>query len=412
MSRFLIPLLIMTVLKLYVYGSLFRLFERRLFKILTIVLALFSILMVGVTYYASQTAFANGIIHPPLWANMAFGLVVSFFICELLLGGFFVLDEIYGIGERVVHWYRHRDAKEAFFLSRRKLIKRVGAAIIVLPFVAFIDGIIRGKYNFWVNEQSMVFNDLPTAFDGFRIAHISDIHAGSFDDFEAVRKGIQMIQAQKPDIILFTGDLVNNHAEEIEPFLDDFKGLKAPYGKFSILGNHDYPTRRNMFDNQEHKDRNFAQIKAHHATMGFNLMLNENTVIKKDTASIRLLGVENWGRSHHFPKEGDLEQACQGCEEEEFNILLSHDPTHWVDKVVDYDKKIQLTLSGHTHGLQMGVNLPSFKWSPIKYRYEHWAGWYEKKNQKLFINTGFGFLAFAGRVGMYPEITMIELKKA
>lgn len=411
MSRFIFPIVIMTVLKLYVYGSMYKLFDRKLYKVLTVILAVISFSMIGVTYYTAQTIFARGIIHPPLWGNMAFGLVVSFFVTELMLGAFFVVDEVYGVGERLVHWYQSKDAKQAFFLPRRKFIKRAGTVLAALPFLAFIDGITRGKYNFWINEQQLTFDDLPIAFDGFRIAQISDIHAGSFDNFEAVRRGIKMIQEQQADLILFTGDLVNNHAEEIEPFLEDFKALKAPYGKYSILGNHDYPRRSRMFEDEEHKNRNFAQIKQHHATMGFDLMLNQNTKIEKDGSYIRLLGVENWGRSHHFPKKGDLDTACIGCQESEFNILMSHDPTHWSDKVIDYPKKMHLTLSGHTHGMQMGVYLPQFKWSPVKYAYEHWAGLYENKGQKLFVNTGFGFLAFAGRVGMYPEITIIELKK-
>lgn len=411
MQRFLIPILIIITLKVYVYGSLIRLFERPLYRRLAVLLSLISIIPIGTTYLAFQLHFSNGIIAPPLWANLSIGLMISFLVCELILAGFFVLDDTVGISKKSVHWYKNRDVKAALSLSRRKLIKQTGLILTLLPFSSFIYGITKGKYNFWVNNKPVVFEDLPAAFDGFRIAHISDIHAGSFDNVEAVKKGIQMIQDQKPDLILFTGDLVNSHAKEIEPYLESFKALSAPYGKFSVLGNHDYPGSRRRYGDENFAKANFAQIKEHHKTMGFDLMLNQNRKITKSNEYFRLLGVENWGRSNHFPKLGDLDKTLEGCSDKEFNILLSHDPTHWEDKVLDHPTKFHLTLSGHTHGMQMGIDLPQFKWSPVKYVYKHWAGLYNEKNQNLYVNRGFGFLAFAGRVGVFPEITILELKK-
>lgn len=368
-----------------------------------------------------NTVLSEGIIHPPVWVNLSFGLMITFFVCELAIAPFFLLDNLIGLGKMIRRAWKGGDQKTVATIEghkdivlekqpRRQFLKKAGLILGSLPFASFLYGITIGKYRFTVHNQRVVFDDLPAAFDGFRVAHISDIHSGSFDDLESVQRGIKMIQAQAPDIIFFTGDLVNNHAKEIEPFIEDFADLVAPYGKFSVLGNHDYPRYR-FFKTDAEREENFSQIKVHHQSMGFNLLLNQNVKIEKNGQHIRLLGVENWGRSRHFPKEGDLDKTCQGCQEEEFNILLSHDPTYWADKVLAYPKKIQLTLSGHTHGLQAGIDLPWLKWSPVKYVYEHWAGLYQELGKYLYVNRGFGFLGFAGRVGIFPEITILELKK-
>ena len=295
--------------------------------------------------------------------------------------------------------------------QRRQFLKKMAVLIGGGAFSSFLYGITWGKYNYKVVNQQLTFDDLPDSFDGFRIAQISDIHAGSFDNDVAVRRGFELLQKQNADLILFTGDLVNSYASEMEPYIEDMKKLTAGYCKFSILGNHDYSMYRKLFDDEEHAQRNFKQIKDHHKTMNFHLLLNNNIKLKKNGQYIRLIGVENWGRSHHFSKAGDLDLATQGCEDNEFSILMSHDPTHWEDKVKDNKKHIHLTLSGHTHGLQMGIDLPVFKWSPIKYFYKYWAGLYKERGKYLYVNRGFGFLAFAGRVGIFPEITILELKK-
>jgi predicted MPP superfamily phosphohydrolase len=338
-------------------------------------------------------------------------LMVSVLVCEIFLAIFYLFDDFLSIPKFIYRKFRSQTI-ETPPRPRRQFIKKTAALLGMLPFVAFIDGITKGKYRFTVHHQTVAFPDLPDAFNGFTIAQISDVHAGSFDSPTAIQNGLQLLQEQNADIICFTGDLVNTFSSEIEPYLKDFAALSAPYGKFSILGNHDYPVYRRMFKDEAEGEQNHQEIIRHHKTMGFNLLRNQAVSITKDNTEIRLLGVENWGRSHHFPKEGDLEQTVKNCPKNSFNVLLSHDPTHWADKVIDFPKQIHLTLSGHTHGMQMGIDLPFFKWSPVKYVYRHWAGLYKEKNQYLYVNRGFGFLGFAGRVGIYPEITLLKLKKA
>lgn len=401
---------LIVVLKVYVYVNLVRLAKRKLYHWLAIFLGGVSILSIITGLYTLFNSFSGGISHASAFSNYSLALMISFLVFELLLGAFFLLSDLWNLGRWGYHLIFIKKAEERSF-DRRQFLKKAGVLISAVPFASFLYGITWGKYNFTVHNQVLEFDDLPDAFDGFKVAQISDIHSGSFDNIEEVRKGIQLLQKQKADVILFTGDLVNSYASEIEPYIKDFKELTAPYGKFSVLGNHDYPMYKRMFDGDEHGQRNLNEIKEHHKTMQFNLLLNESTKLEKDGAYIQLIGVENWGRSRHFPKIGDLDLATADCNADDFKVLMSHDPTHWEDKVKTYDKHIHLTLSGHTHGLQMGIDLPMFKWSPIKYVYKHWAGLYEEAGKFLYVNRGFGFLGFAGRVGMFPEITVFELKK-
>jgi predicted MPP superfamily phosphohydrolase len=249
---------------------------------------------------------------------------------------------------------------------------------------------------------------LPAAFDGFTITQLSDIHSGSFDDVAAMQKGIDLAIAQKSDLFVFTGDLVNNAASEIEPYLNRFGSIKAPYGQFSILGNHDYGDYIE-WKSPEAKAANLETLKQHHKTLGYRLLLNENVTIEKGGQKISLIGVQNWGRG--FIQMGDLNKALRDVPKDAFKVLLSHDPTHWEDHVRYNSANIHLTLSGHTHGAQFGVEIPGFKWSPVKYKYLDWAGLANHNERYLYVNRGFGFLAFSGRLGIWPEVTVIELKK-
>jgi len=217
-----------------------------------------------------------------------------------------------------------------------------------------------------------------------------------------------MINDQNPDLILFTGDLVNSDKDEIDPYIEIFEKLRAKYGKFAILGNHDY---YGLPDDHAEEKIYWADFFIKYEKMGFQLLANENAHIQIQEDRLQILGVENWGASHYFPKNGNLDYALEGVPEDDFCILLSHDPTHWSEKVLDHKRHIPLTLSGHTHGFQFGISVPGFKWSPAQYRYPHWLGLYEEKDQKLYVNRGFGFLGFPGRIGMWPEITVIELAK-
>jgi uncharacterized protein len=292
------------------------------------------------------------------------------------------------------------------FLSRFALL--LGGGIIV----GFING-ISNRYRYQVKKIKMAFPNLPTAFNGLKIVQISDIHSGSFDNPDAVNKGVQMVLDLKPDIIFFTGDLVNNRSEEVGVYQKIFAQLKAPMGVYSILGNHDYGDYE-VWPSLEDKARNLEVLKSIHAQMGWRLMMNEHIVFERGNDSIALVGIENWGAKAHFPKYGSMKNAYLGLLEKNipFKILLSHDPSHWDAEVRPQYKDIDLTLSGHTHGMQFGIEIPWLKWSPIQYIYKEWAGLYKEGNQYLYVNRGFGFLGYQGRFGIMPEITLLELERA
>jgi predicted MPP superfamily phosphohydrolase len=285
----------------------------------------------------------------------------------------------------------------------------VAFVVFIAVVIMFIDGIIRGKYAYRVIEQTLYFNDLPQNFDGFKIVQISDIHAGSFNNVKAVQKGINLVLAQSADLFVFTGDLVNNKAEEIKPWIPLFNQIKAPFGQFSILGNHDYGDYITWKSPLE-KQQNLENLKKYHQEIGFKLLLDEHVYLEKGQDKIVLAGVENWGIG--FGERGDLNAALNGTNLQDFKVLLSHDPSHFDAQVKKHLSKINLTLSGHTHGMQFGIELFGIKWSPVKLRYKHWAGLKEENNRYLYINRGFGFIGFSGRVGIWPEVTLITLRKS
>lgn len=280
--------------------------------------------------------------------------------------------------------------------------------LFLLTILVFIYGIVRGKYNYKVISHVLYFDNLPANFEGFRLVQISDVHAGSFTNPKAVQRGIEMINQQQADLFVFTGDLVNNKAEEIKPWIPYFSQIKAPHGQFSILGNHDYGDYI-KWDSENDKRNNLQQLKNYHQELGFRLLLDEHIQISKGNQHLILAGVENWGIG--FGERGDLQKAMKGTTENEFKILLSHDPSHWESQVKTYVPKIDLTLAGHTHGMQFGFEAFGIKWSPVKYRYAHWAGIKAENGRTLNINRGFGFIGFSGRIGIWPEITVIELRK-
>ncbi|MCT4698340.1 metallophosphoesterase [Tenacibaculum haliotis] len=293
--------------------------------------------------------------------------------------------------------------------GRRSFVAKLALGIAAIPFASILYGIFKGKYNYKVIKYQLSFKDLPDAFDGFTITQVTDIHSGSFTNKEEISYGVDLINEQKSDLLLFTGDIVNNFAHEMDDWIDVFKKLEAPVGKYSILGNHDYGDY-SKWKNEEDKAANFKAIKGIHPKIGFELLCNENRYIEKDGQKIALVGVENWGKG--FNQKGDLKKASEGINKEDFKILMSHDPSHWEYKVKKDDFNYQLTLSGHTHGLQFGIEIPGwFKWSPSQYVYKQWAGLYKEFGRYINVNRGFGYHAFPGRVGIWPEITVIELKK-
>jgi len=280
--------------------------------------------------------------------------------------------------------------------------------LFVVTILTFIYGMVRGKYAYRVIKHTLFFDDLPQSFDGFTITQISDVHSGSFNNPKAVQRGVDMVKAQKSDLFVFTGDLVNNKASEIKPWIPFFSQIKAPYGQFSILGNHDYGDYV-KWESDLAKKKNLDELKLHHVEMGFKLLLDEHVNLYKNGETIILAGVENWGLG--FGERGDLKKTLTNTNQNDFKVLLSHDPSHWESQVKSFPSKIQLTLSGHTHGMQFGLEAFGIKWSPVKYRYAHWAGIKKENDRYLNINRGFGFIGFSGRIGIWPEITVIELKK-
>lgn len=295
--------------------------------------------------------------------------------------------------------------------GRRTFVSQIALGLAAIPFIGIIDGIWKGRYRYRVISHTLEFEDLPDEFDGFTIAQISDIHSGSFDNQEKVEYGVQMVNELGADAIMFTGDMVNNIATEAEPWIDTFKKLSGKNGVFSILGNHDYGDYW-RFPSAQAKVDNLNRLKEIHAEMGMDLLLNESRYFERGNERLYLAGVENWGLPP-FPQYGDLQTALNGIPNDAFTILLSHDPSHFDAEVKQHSKKVHLTLSGHTHGMQFGIEIPGWiKWSPVKFKYPKWAGLYpEPDGQVLHVNRGFGFLAFPGRVGMWPEITHITLRK-
>lgn len=335
-----------------------------------------------------------------LLAMLAFKSITIFFlfsedIFRFLAGGY---QKLFG------------ETKEFSLPERRRFLSAMAMGIAALPFSALLYGMIKGKYNFKVLKYELEFDDLPDSFNGYRITQISDVHSGSFDNRAKIEYAVNLINEQRSDVLLFTGDMVNNKAEEMYPWKDLFSTLEARDGKYSVLGNHDYGDYVD-WETEEAKSSNLNDLKELQREMGFDLLLNENRYLQKGSDKIALIGVENWGRGG-FKKAGDLKKAVAGINKDDFKILMSHDPSHWEDEVLKDDYHYHLTLSGHTHGMQFGIEIPGWvKWSPVKWRYKYWAGVYEELGQMINVNRGFGYLGYPGRVGIWPEITVITLKK-
>lgn len=295
-------------------------------------------------------------------------------------------------------------------IPRSEFINRAGVLLAGAPFVSLIYGVTKGGYQYRVREKTIFHPDLPAAFRGLKIIQLSDFHLGSFTSTSPLKKAIRLALNQNPDIIFFTGDLVNYETRETEGFLDVLSDIKAPLGVYSILGNHDYGDYR-RWPSQQAKTANLQAMIETHRKLKWHLLRNKNKILKKKEESIAILGVENWSGYSRFVRYGDLENAYQGTSHIPYKILLSHDPSHWNTEVSNKFKDINLTLSGHTHGMQFGIEIPGIKWSPAKYFYPQWAGLYQKGKQQIYVNRGLGFIGYPGRVGISPEITVINLEK-
>lgn len=342
-------------------------------------------------------------------------IVVLLFISKLIGLVFILLDDIL----RLFRWVGSYLIKPAVTagtdtavnphaISRLKFLNYIALGMAALPFSSFIYGMIKGAFDYKVHKIKVVLPNLPADFNGLKIVQISDIHSGSFISTTHLEEAIKIVLQQNADILFFTGDLVNNKAEETIPFIDILSKVKAPMGVYSTLGNHDYGDYI-TWDSPEEKAKNLQDLKNIHAQLGWKLMMNEHVALKRGDVEIALIGVENWGGNFNFPKYGDLKKAHAGTEKYPVKLLLSHDPSHWNKQVKEEYKDIDITFSGHTHGFQFGIEVPGFKWSPSQYAYKQWAGLYSEGDQHIYVNRGLGFLGYPGRVGILPEITVMEL---
>jgi predicted MPP superfamily phosphohydrolase len=343
--------------------------------------------------------------------STVFAVIIGLFLAKLIACVFFVVDDM----RRGIQWlvgkvfFRNTEGEqiEEERISRSLFLSWVGLAVGGSLFSTLIYG-FSNKYNYKIKRVKLKYPNLPVSFRGLRVVQISDIHSGSFTDKAAVQKGVDKVLQLKPDLILFTGDLVNNKADEMHGYMDVFSQLKAPMGVYSTLGNHDYGDYV-QWPSKEAKRQNLEHLKQIHAKMGWRLLMNENVLLEKNGEQIAIIGVENWSAKARFPKYGDLAKAYAGTETIPFKILMSHDPSHWDAEVRPKYGDIDLMLAGHTHGMQFGVEIPWLKWSPVEYVYKEWAGLYVQGRQKLYVNRGYGFIGYPGRVGILPEITLFEL---
>jgi uncharacterized protein len=372
-----------------------------------------------VWYWASSCFFILGIFLS-IFLRMGLGaravFMLGFFLmvigkCFLL--PFMLIDD----GRRLIVWFKNRSKKKEtavrqpgpYDIPRSEFLMKAGLLAGSIPLGGLVYGTISGVYDYRVKYRTLYLPNLPKKFDGIKLGQISDIHSGSFYNKRAVAGGVELLMKEKPDIIFFTGDLVNSRTDEMYGYQDIFSKIKAPLGVYSTLGNHDYGDYNN-WPSQQAKARNFQDIITTHKNLGWDLLMNENRRLKVDGEEIGILGVENWGSLSRFPKRGRLDLAVKNTDDLPVKLLLSHDPSHWRAQVLPDYQGIDVMFSGHTHGMQFGIQTEQFQWSPIQYIYKEWAGFYRENHQQLYVNVGYGFLGYPGRLGMLPEITIFELK--
>ena len=403
--RWLFFILLIIITQWYCFQSIKTVFQN---KLIWLIYCIISFGIIGnFIFQALNYDRSEGFNHA---ISYSLGFFLSLFIFQAIIIISLFFEDIIRIPQAMYSLFNQGFNGQEYFPQRRKFMSQLALILASIPFGALMYGMFRGKYNYKVMSYEIEFDDLPNSFDGFTISHISDIHCGSFDNYEKVKYGIELINKQKSDVIMFTGDIVNNISAELDPWKDLFSKLTAKYGIYSVLGNHDYGDYM-QWNSDDEKIKNFENLKKIQNEMGFNLLINENDSIRKGDETISIVGVENWGAGG-FKKAGDLKKAISGLSSKEFKILLSHDPSHWNAEVTPNENYFPLTLSGHTHGMQFGIDIPGWiKWSPIKWRYPQFAGLYKKAKEYLYVNRGFGYLAYPGRVGMWPEITVITLKK-
>ncbi len=339
--------------------------------------------------------------------DRVFATVIGSYIAKVVTSVLLLLDDL----RRLIYWILQVIGGWEFSMDRTLVVSGGGLLVGLILFILLVYGMVRNPHRYQVRQVNVPVNGLPEPLHGLRIVQISDIHSGSFRKGQPITRAIEKINALNPDFIFFTGDLVNHIAEEIDPYMDIFKDLRARYGVYSVLGNHDYGDYV-AWKNMDAKRENLKKLCDKHRKMGWELLLNEFRKIPVETAEVGVIGVENYSAHPRFAKYGDMKKATEGFQNADFNILLSHDPTHWDDEITDKYPYVDLTLSGHTHGFQFGFEINDrIRWSPIQYVYRQWAGLYKTGKQYLYVNRGFGYLGYPGRVGILPEITLLTLEQ-
>lgn len=402
--RWIIALLVVVVFELYSFQLIRTLSRGHWWKwlYLAVSIAVFANVILQFYLHPDRTVVSSA-------RDLATTLFLAFFLAKIIFIFFMLGEDIYRFFKGV--YYRITGSNDVTFLpGRRKFIAMLGLGVAALPFGAILYGAFKGKYNYQVREYELSFKDLPDAFEGYKITQISDVHVGSFDDKEEVAYALDLVNKQAGDVILFTGDLVNNVTSELYGWEDLLGSLKAKDGVYSVLGNHDYGDYAS-WDSKVDKQANLQELFDIQKSMGWNLLMDEHVSINRGSDALKIIGIQNWGGGR-FPKYGDLKKASTGLKKQDFKVLMSHDPTHWDAQVKGNDLNFQLTLSGHTHGMQMGIEIPGWiKLSPAWFVYKKWAGIYKEYDRFLNVNRGFGFLGYSGRAGIWPEITVIKLKK-
>jgi predicted MPP superfamily phosphohydrolase len=404
-------IVLMLLVDVYVFQALKSVTQQLAPKYKTILYgAYWGITIIAVAFFLLMPVIPFGS-WPRLVRTYLFATIIGLFIGKFIASVFFLADDLRRLlqwgGGKLYYQFITNENFKGVPISRSAFLSWLGFGVGGTVFGSMLLG-FANKYRYRTTHLTLAYENLPPAFRGLKLLHISDIHSGSFTDKKAVTRGVDHILAEKADLILFTGDLVNDQADEMKDYQDLFSRLKAPLGVFSTLGNHDYGDYHD-WDSPEEKKRNLERLKDIHAEMGWRLLMNEHVSLEKEGQKIALLGIENWSAKGSFPKYGKMDQAHSGSEGYPFKILMSHDPSHWEAQVVPEYGDVDLMLSGHTHGMQFGVEVPGFRWSPVQYVYKQWAGLYEKGRQKLYVNRGFGFIGYPGRVGILPEITVITL---
>lgn len=397
---FFIAIGVIFILEFYVYQAFRTIAPRPVFRwlygainVIIYAVIIYNILKFNPTERSSQSI------------HLLSTLFLAFLLPKVIIALFLLVDDI----SRLVQWgVATYTSNEATYPSRRKFLSFAGFGVAGLLSVLLLDGVIFGKYRQKVRKVRLKIKNLPQAFKGYKIIQLSDVHSGSFQDPKKLQHAIDLINEQNADLVLFTGDMVNNYAEEFRPFIPLFGQIKAKDGKFSVLGNHDYGAY-GRWQSSEEQRQNVPNLIAYQKEAGFQMLRNEHIGIQRDNETLYIVGVENWGLPP-FPQYGDLDKATAGIPQNAAKILMSHDPTHFDEVVKKHPADIALTLSGHTHGMQFGLDLKNIKWSPVQYRYSKWADLYESEGKYLYVNRGFGVLAYSGRVGVLPEITLFELE--